>query len=343
MRVTNHPIEPEELMAYLDGELPADRAAVAAFHLETCEECQRATDDFRGVSMRLSTWQVEPSALEAPALPEKPKKVSFFSRWRWVLATAAACPIVLAIFITREGESLPRGVSMMQAVTVDGPGLHRIVSPMIVRTSQLTVTVKDVDKARPSLDDILKRHDGYVGQLSTQGRSLEATLRVPTDQLDALTAELKQLGHVESESQNGEEVTQQYVDLEARLTNAQNSEKRLTEILRQRTGKLSDVLGVEKEIERVRGEIEQMEAERKSLANRVDFATVTVRLSEEYHAEVPGFRAAAIAGYRTLIESLTGVAMFLLFNGPAALFWSAVLFFPCRWLWRRSRGHLLHH
>ncbi len=172
--------------------------------------------------------------------------------------------------------------------------------------------------------------------------ALEATLRVPTGQLEASMSELKQLGHVESESQNGEEVTQQYVDLEARLANARNSEQRLSELLRQRTGKLSDVLEVEKEVERVRGEIEQMEAERKTLANRVDFATITVTLAEDHRAELPGLRNAAVAGYRTLADSTTGVALFLLANGPTVLFWSAVLFFPCRWVWRWSRRRLVN-
>ncbi len=94
MRVTNHPIEPEELMAYLDGELPT-----AASHVESCEECQRAADDFRRVSARLSAWQIESSTLEAPMLPEKREKESFFWRWRWVLTTAASACIVLAIFV----------------------------------------------------------------------------------------------------------------------------------------------------------------------------------------------------------------------------------------------------
>jgi hypothetical protein len=74
----------------------------------------------------------------------------------------------------------------------------------------------------------------------------------------------------------------------------------------------------------------------------VDFATITVTLSEDHRAELPGFRNAAVAGYRTLVESATGVALFLLANGPTALFWSAVLFFPGRWVWRRSRRRLVN-
>jgi uncharacterized protein DUF4349 len=96
---------------------------------------------------------------------------------------------------------------------------------------------------------------------------LVAALRVPADQLAPTVAEIKGLGRVEAESQGGEEVTSQYIGIDARLTNARNTEQRLTDLLRQRTGKLADVLAVELELGPVRGEIERMEAENKSLIN----------------------------------------------------------------------------
>src|SRR6476661_11127368 len=81
-------------------------------------------------------------------------------------------------------------------------------------------------------------------------------------------------------SQGGEEVTQQYVDLLARLANGIHTEQRLTEILRTRTGKLQDVLKGELEIDRVRGEIEQMQAEQKELTKRVAFATLNTTIQK---------------------------------------------------------------
>jgi len=59
MSTNRHPIEEEELMAYLDGELPADQATEALSHLELCPECQTLTADFRGVSEDLMAWEVE--------------------------------------------------------------------------------------------------------------------------------------------------------------------------------------------------------------------------------------------------------------------------------------------
>jgi hypothetical protein len=225
--------------------------------------------------------------------------------------------------------------------------------PMIARTAQLTLTTTEFDRVRDRIEEILKRHQGYIGQLNASApvgvaRTLEATLRVPADQLDAAVTELKRLGRVESESQSGEEVTEQYIDLEARLSNARNTEQRLTDLLRQRTGKLADVLAVEKEIDSVRGEIERMEAEKKNLAGRVDFATVSVKVTEDYKAQlqvVPGstltrFRNAAVEGYQSMVEGLVSVLLFLFTYGPSLLIWSAILFFPARGVWRRFRREL---
>ncbi len=221
---------------------------------------------------------------------------------------------------------------------------------MIIRTADLSLITKEFDKARANLDAILKRHRGYVGELKAggstgSGRTLSATLRVPADQLDATLSEIKTLGRVESESQSGQDVTSQYVDLQARLTNARNTEQRLTDLLRDRTGKLSDVLAVEQELDRVRGEIERMEAERKNMSNQVSFATLNATISEDYKAQlqvVPPSTStrlsnAAVDGYRSMVDGVVDLALFLLSNGPSLLLWGVILFMPARMLWKKVR------
>jgi hypothetical protein len=223
--------------------------------------------------------------------------------------------------------------------------------PMIARTAGLTLTTNEFEKTRAGLEEILKRYRGYLGDLKVSapadaGRSLTATLRIPAPQLDAAMAELKKLGQVENESQGGEEVTQQYVDLEARLKNSQHTEQRLVQMLAQRTGKLQDVLKVELEIDRVRGEIEQMQAEKKDLGRRVAFATLSTLIKEEYHAKLQAappstgsrFRNAAVEGYNTVVEGLIDVGLFMFSAGPSLLVWAAILFFPARWAWRKIRA-----
>jgi Putative zinc-finger len=112
MSTNRHPFEQEELMAYLDGELPADQATEALSHLELCPECQTLAVDFRGVSQELMAWEVEspeggiPSEINA-ALGERLQKREaakgswprlesrvMTSRWVWAGALAIVCAAV---------------------------------------------------------------------------------------------------------------------------------------------------------------------------------------------------------------------------------------------------------
>ncbi|MGA8502795.1 MAG: DUF4349 domain-containing protein [Candidatus Sulfotelmatobacter sp.] len=407
----NHPIEQEDLMAYLDGELSTDRAAATLAHLERCPECQTIASQLRGVSRKLMAWEVEASSPRlaqsiANALetfkPEPGSDVKIArQRWqdrldlrRWSPQTWGVAVVSVAVIVVLIVGSIPMrryepGLGSMslphptpnmpvngrqfdkleafinpkdsrqsantQTTILASPGdlTGGLTGPMIIRTAALALTTREFDTARTRLDDILKRHHGYVGELNVatpvgNGSTFTATLRVPAGQLDATLADLKGLGRVESESQNGQEVTAQYVDLEARLSNARNTEERLTNLLRQRTGKLSDVLAVETEIDRVRGEIEQMEAEKKNLANQVTFATITATVREDYQAQLQVVPAttfgrlhnAAVEGYRDMVDGVVGTALFLLSYGPSFLLWGGLLFFPARGLWRRARRKL---
>jgi len=222
--------------------------------------------------------------------------------------------------------------------------------PMIARTVSLAIITKDFESSRGSLDAILVRHDGYAASLSVAtpqdaARSLQASLRIPTSQLATTILELKALGRVEAENQNGEEVTQQHADLLARLKNSRETEQRLQAILTQRTGKISDVLEVEQEIARVRGEIEQMEAEQKNLEHRVDFATVDLKLSEEYKAKLDSpapaistlIHNAAVNGYRNVSDTLLSIVLFFAEYGPVLCFRLLVFSIPAWLVWRRWR------
>jgi hypothetical protein len=414
-----HPVEPEELMAYLDGELTIDRAAVTAAHLGQCADCQHMVAGLRSVSRTLKTWKIEPpeSAISS-ALDILIAERSAGSRrispvrgrtWREVLSerwVAVAWAGALAAVFLVAGSTLrsPKRVSEFVSpmhdsgagedrlatrlppsmpptkATADGRPIDKLEQfsklqgappvrfktelrnpsaeeqalpangPMIIRTAQLNLITKEFDKSRMNVEAILKRHRGYVGELKVDdttggGRSLTATLHVPADQLDATLTEIKTLGRVESESEGGQDVTSQYVDLQARLANATNTEQRLTDLLRNRTGKLSDVLEVERELDRVRGEIERMEAERKNMTNQVSYATLNATITEDYKAQlqvVPPRTStrlgnAAVEGYRSMADGVVSLALFLLSNGPSLLLWSAVLFLPARFVWRRVR------
>jgi len=222
---------------------------------------------------------------------------------------------------------------------------------MIERVAKLRVVVPKFADARVKLDGVLVRYGAYAAslQISTaegSPRALTASLRIPAAQLNSVMAELKALGRVEAESQSGEEVTEQHADLVARLKNSRETELRLQDILRTRTGKVKDVLEVEEEISRVRGEIEQMEAERKTLEHRVDFATLNLTLAEEFKAQLSSpapslgtqWRNSVVTGSRNAFGSLFALILFLSEVAPVLLLW-LVLLVPIAWLvWRRFRA-----
>jgi len=409
-----HSVDPEELMAYLDGELPAERARVCATHLEQCRECQALTADFRSLYQQMNSWQVGPapesldravrSSLEAEGHLSEHKqggaldraKTSRVRPWAWALAGAAGALVLIGLGmpnLLRYRGSYP-ATSREPAPSASQPHIDTYAElsapppsrgygsggigkaqagdtarerqkaqsqqtdealvgtmpsgPMIARRASLTLVTKDFDFSRGQLDGIQHRRGGYAADLQVEvpageGRTLTASLRVPADQLDATLAEVKKLGRVEHESQSGEEVTAQYVDLNARLSNARNTEQRLVEVLNQRTGKMADVLAVENEIARVRGEIEQMEAERKGLERRVAYAELRIELKEEYKAALEvappsgatQLRNSLVEGLGTAADSLLGFVQLLLSCGPTLLLWALILFWPARILWRR--------
>jgi hypothetical protein len=345
-----HPIEPEELMAYLDGELLPLRAVEAADHLQHCRECQTVAADLESVSRRLLDWQIEEPRIAVPMAEPAPSV--WKRRMPWIAGLAAAC-LLLTVSVThtyRMARIAPLvAVDQVTESAPPAPGPQPL-APVVIRTAQITLTTSDFAKSRSALDDILRRHGGHIGTLTIgspadAGQTLQATLRIPAAQLDAAIAEIRHIGRVETEQQGGEEVTRQMVDLDARLANARNTEQRLSDILLHSAGKVADVLAVEKEIDRVRGEIESMAAERKNLSDRVDFATLDVRINEEYKARLAvasqstlgRLRNAAVEGYRNAINGLTGVAMWVLAYGPILLLWTALLFFPIRYAWRKLR------
>jgi hypothetical protein len=436
MNTTTHLVAPEEIMAWLDGELSGAEASNVAAHLDDCAECANLAAQFRSTAQSLSCWSVPevPSQLEGPVTDLAQQRSSgrailrqkLFIRsslwtWKqWAIAGGCTAIVILLAIPTLNSRHTEQALSVEKARTmgylepraanqpIDGqpisdeksvplkgkaeqidslaaidPGvvgaygysggasraapavppvarvqngeLNKAVSapapaPMIARAVSLTITVKDFATSRSALDNILARHQGYSAQLTVSTpenapRSFQASLRIPAPDLAATLTELRALGRVQNESQSGEEVTQQHTDLVARLKNSRETEERLQAILQQRTGKVEEVLQVEEEIERVRGEIEGMEADQKALEHRVDFASVELQLTEEFKAqfntpEMPAstrMHNAFVAGLGNASATLLGILLFFEEYGPVLLIWLAILGVPALLVWHRYR------
>jgi hypothetical protein len=401
-----HPVEKEQVMAFLDGELEPKLAAEVAAHIEACPNCRILRDDLRGVSAQMLAWSVELASaklaqvVNAEAQAKPSDKVLtrtnisllvplwrrfIFNRLTW----AAACLLVFGgiAFITLNlAKMKPAAPSESfssinaqseevspQAASTPVPGPPPTPSrgrspqfesktgdvalndatqdlsacPMIARTASLKVSVRDVDSARAAVDKIIQQFHGYAASLTIHSeagspRSIESEVHIPAQQSDAALTAFKTLGRVEQEEQGGEEVTTQVIDLDARLKNARESESRLQDILRTRTGKVSDILEVEKVISETRENIERMEAEQKELRGRVSYSSIKLELHEEYQAKLGEgtsvgrqIRNAIVDGFQSAGSGALDIFVWLLSAGPSLILAALILFLPARWAWRK--------
>jgi uncharacterized small protein (DUF1192 family) len=167
---------------------------------------------------------------------------------------------------------------------------------------------------------------------------LTATLRVPSSEFNGTVNDLKTLGSVEREEQSADEVTQQRADLEARLTNAQNTLARLQGLL-SNNAKDVNVYEVQRQLASANAEIARLQAERVAAEHRLIFANVVFSLREEITppAESLGaqFHSAAVSGLSDALSSLAAIAIFVIGHGPVILLWVVIIYFPVRWIWKK--------
>jgi hypothetical protein len=161
----------------------------------------------------------------------------------------------------------------------------------LIKTAELTAEVDDVDAAFEEVYAVAKAEKaivvGTTRSVADEGYSYgSVTVKVHPSKYDETMKALRQIGRPLSENSTTEDVTQEYVDLQARLENAERTRDRYLEILATRTGAVHDVLEVEREIERVTENVERLKGQLRYLESQIGLSTITVRL-EEPHAAVP--------------------------------------------------------
>ena len=155
---------------------------------------------------------------------------------------------------------------------------------LLIRTGRLDLVVPDVEAAYREAQSIAVRHGGFVESARLDGagavQTAALTLRVPDQRLEPAMDELAglaRLGSVAGRSIDAQDISQQYVDARARVETLRAQEARLRE-LASRSASLDDLLRVEQELWRVRGEIEQLEGQIRFWDRAVQLATVEVVL-----------------------------------------------------------------
>ena len=229
----------------------------------------------------------------------------------------------------------------------DGPPVT--VERKIIYTSRISIVVEDMELALKRLQELFKPiqdSGGYLARQEISGskgfrRESSWTIRVPLAKFDGFVADVEAIGELQQHVREAQDVTDAYADLDARLRNKQSSEKRLLSHL-DRTAELKDTLEVERELSRVRGEIEQMQGQLNLLKNKTDLATVIVTLHEIVNytpATTPTFSTEISRTFEKSCQSLIAMAkgFFLVAVGLAPWLATAVVFLvPILFIRRRK-------
>ncbi len=161
----------------------------------------------------------------------------------------------------------------------------------LIKNATMTLEVKDAKAGATKLSQAMQAARGYLSDMQESVdalgvRSVTMQVRVPARGFDRAMQDIESLGKVMDRQVGAEDVTEEFVDSQSRLRNLKRTEERLLAHLG-RTGKLSDTLLVEREVTRVRQEIEQLEGRIRFLSHRIAFSTISVTLREAAKATSP--------------------------------------------------------
>ena len=251
--------------------------------------------------------------------------------------------LVVLLLVPVACAKAPEGVAPMPAPAPVQPDRDEAFAPgalpsteerMIVRTGEMSLVVEDVVGARDEIAQLAARYDGYVVSSQISGEEQEMrgyiSIRVPDGKFESALAELRDLAvRVTSESTASRDITEEYVDLQSRLKNAEATESQYLALLGKATD-VEDILRIYERLSQVRREIEQIKGRMQYLERTSSMSLIEVRLKPEATAK-PLVRAgwniveifkSAIRGLTTAGQVLGTIAIWLLIFSPI---WGTIL------------------
>ncbi|AUX48676.1 uncharacterized protein SOCE26_102170 [Sorangium cellulosum] len=215
-------------------------------------------------------------------------------------------------------------------------------------TVETTIVVGGFDQAMQRLRSAIEEHGGYVSEARVHGsgapRSASLEARIPSAKVGAFRAVVASVGEVVADAEKAEDVTEQRADIGARLRNARAQEKRLLDLLSDKTGSLADVVAVERELAQVRETVERIEAQERLLEGQIAYATVKLSVTTRHDPEpvTAGDKIvrAASEGIENAWAFLVNLVVVLAAAGPTMLLLAAmggVLYYVLRGVARRRR------
>ncbi len=164
--------------------------------------------------------------------------------------------------------------------TVPGTG----IDTRIIKTGTATIEVKDVTASADSLKALAVQKGGYLSSSNIQKNTnnrfyATVVLRVPQAQFDSTMEGVKAVGTVKSISTSGQDVTEEYVDLQAQKTSYQNQLAQYNEIMK-KADKIEDIIKIQAQINQVQTLLDRLEGRIRYLNSRIDISTINVNLQE---------------------------------------------------------------
>lgn len=279
----------------------------------------------RGTARRIA---LPPARLLAPVLLLALAGCSSSAREESLGATSEDASSVVAVPRAPESKAVQNAEAAADTATGGAaqPGsagqAPTVVPSMIIRTGQATVQVDSLERAIRQVQALAQRLGGYVANTtiqrgSEQSRTASLEMKIPAARFDQAVSGLSPLGKVETVQVEAQDVGEEYVDVTARMANARRLEQRLLGLLETRTGKLEDVLAVERELARVREEIERYDGRLRYLRTRAAVSTLTVTVHEPYAmvGDYPGANPIANAFRQAWRNFVDAVAFIIAASG----------------------------
>ncbi len=220
----------------------------------------------------------------------------------------------------------------------------------VIKNASLSLVVKKIEQAMSAIKNIVDTSGGFVENSSVyetgddkKGGSI--VVRVPEDTFDASLEAIKDLAvKVSREDVNARDVTEQFVDMEARLKNMKAEEQQYLGIMK-RAVKIEDVLNVAKRLSDVRSRVERLEGQLNYLSRQVDMSTIRINLTAEADVEVFGIVWSPVSvikqGVRDMLQSVVdfvNAIIAFVFKLPIILLW---ITFIASLLWIGWKGVII--
>ena len=277
---------------------------------------------------------------EASGTAEVPKAAPMSARPRLAQDAAAAGEIEGKF---SAGKTDTDGTIKLVSLTEAQPDRY------LIKNATVRIEALDARKVAEQMIAFARGAHGYVSDshetvdgLGT--RSITLQVRVPASQFDVSMQQMETLGKILDKQVNTEDVTEEFVDSSARLRNLKSAELRLLDHLT-KTGKLSDTLLIEKELTRVRQEVEQIEGRLKFLAHRVAYSTFNMTIQETPRPQtiVPPqtFSSGKVASdaARSVVEFGQSLWSAVIWLGIWGIFWLPIALLARVLLRRRAVWH----